>query len=645
MNLWSERIKDREVVEVIGCERVPLNETLNEIVVLFDEYTKRGDYKVEIFDDVFNYYHNRILTNDEFIDGVARIKLGLDTRNHAKEWLLEVVNWFAGNRYNLRDEEIKLGNRLRDWMNIGVSLVIPKELKPKFDEFYKMAKKFDWQVEIRNEMIFKTTLNGKEVYTFILMGDVVNERLDNILDGGGVFDLGKRVVCDDEWFSGWLVRDIDVNKKYNGSVGHVEFEKPGNSGYFSGECFNKKEKYKDKKYGSKIGKSKKSNPTIEKKKEKWAELLSIIFGSKPREDEIDSVDRYMTKLFLRIIFIPDYTNKIHDLSENVSKNIKNLIMELKSGNIFEINKILDDLEYNIYTIDDESLTIKERVYNAVEIIFKVVSNEILRTESIDDKELEIIKKLHELVVLTDKVLRITYNSLNRSLEDINSYRRIIANNNLPDDIIRRLNIINAYIEKIKSDILSMRENEQRVLIICLSKFYNLYLSKDKKEREKLADEIKNLIEYLYFDWYYDFIDNIGEYEFKFIKNIAAMCLLYDYTKELEKDGSKEMFNHVIFKILRNGGFKVKEYDIIETLLNIRENLPKSSKIDVRYFDKELIKIIRGIVRESKKDVFYNNMKRLKEFVEELREMEKKLSEANNITLHDLRKLGFNDMFL
>lgn len=42
MNLWSERIKDREVVEVIGCERVPLNETLNEIVVLFDEYTKEG---------------------------------------------------------------------------------------------------------------------------------------------------------------------------------------------------------------------------------------------------------------------------------------------------------------------------------------------------------------------------------------------------------------------------------------------------------------------------------------------------------------------------------------------------------------------------------------------------------------------------
>ncbi len=106
-----------------------------------------------------------------------------------------------------------------------------------------------------------------------------------------------------------------------------------------------------------------------------------------------------------------------------------------------------------------------------------------------------------------------------------------------------------------------------------------------------------------------------------------------------------MFNYVIFKILRNGGFKVKEYDIIETLLNIRKNLPKSPKIDVRYFDKELIKIIRGIVREPKKDVFYDNLNRLKEFVEELREIEKKLGEANTITLHDLRKLEFNDMFL
>ena len=193
MRLWSERIQEREVFEVIGCERVPLNESLNEIVVLLDEYTKRGDYRAELFDDVFNYYHNRILTNDEFIDGVARIKLGLDTRNHAKEWLLEVVNWFAGNRRDLRDEEIKLGNRLRDWYHIGVSLVIPK---------------------------------------------------------------------------------------YVGSVGHVEFEEPGNSGYFSGECFNKRGKYKKKKYGSKISKSRKFNPSIEKKKEKWAELLNIIFGSK-----------------------------------------------------------------------------------------------------------------------------------------------------------------------------------------------------------------------------------------------------------------------------------------------------------------------------------------------------------------------------
>jgi len=39
-------------------------------------------------------------------------------------------------------------------------------------------------------------------------------------------------------------------------------------------------KYKKKKYGSKISKSRKSNPSIEKKKEKWAELHNIIFGSK-----------------------------------------------------------------------------------------------------------------------------------------------------------------------------------------------------------------------------------------------------------------------------------------------------------------------------------------------------------------------------
>ena len=41
---------------------------------------------------------------------------------------------------------------------------------------------------------------------------------------------------------------------------------------------------------------------LKRKKEKWAELHNIIFGSKPREDEIDSVDRYITKLFVRINF-------------------------------------------------------------------------------------------------------------------------------------------------------------------------------------------------------------------------------------------------------------------------------------------------------------------------------------------------------
>jgi hypothetical protein len=37
MKLWSERIKGREVLEVLGCERVPLTEALNEIIDLSSE--------------------------------------------------------------------------------------------------------------------------------------------------------------------------------------------------------------------------------------------------------------------------------------------------------------------------------------------------------------------------------------------------------------------------------------------------------------------------------------------------------------------------------------------------------------------------------------------------------------------------------
>lgn len=133
--------------------------------------------------------------------------------------------------------------------------------------------------------------------------------------------------------------------------------------------------------------------------------------------------------------------------------------------------------------------------------------------------------MHESVILINKSLKIAYNSINGILRVIESCKRVIGNDNLPEDIIRRLDIINTYIEKICNDILSVRENENEILIITLSKFYNLYLSKDKKEREKLADEIKDLIESLYFDWYYEFIDNIGEYEFNIIKNITAMVFI------------------------------------------------------------------------------------------------------------------------
>ena len=114
MRLWSERIQEREVFEVIGCERVPLTEELNEIVALSIKYTEKELYDFILMNDVCDYYQKDILRIEELIEGSARIKLGLDTRNHAKEWILEVVNWFAGNSYDLRNEEIKLGNRLRD---------------------------------------------------------------------------------------------------------------------------------------------------------------------------------------------------------------------------------------------------------------------------------------------------------------------------------------------------------------------------------------------------------------------------------------------------------------------------------------------------------------------------------------------------
>jgi len=180
--------------------------------------------------------------------------------------------------------------------------------------------------------------------------------------------------------------------------------------------------------------------------------------------------------------------------------------------------------------------------------------------------------------------------------------------------------------------LNIRENEGKILSCVLSKLYNAYVCENKEERERLIIEIKEMIDSLYFDCYNAFVKSVGEYEFKFVKDMASMSLIYDYPKELKKDGKKELFNHIIFKILKNNGFDVKEYDVIETLLNIRENLSLFDSKEVRYFDRELMKIIRGFLQCTKKEEFYNNVMRLKEFVEDLREVERMLDEFNENTL-------------
>ncbi|WP_156769984.1 hypothetical protein [Methanocaldococcus sp. FS406-22] len=514
MKLWSERIKGREVLEVLGCERVPLTEALNEIIALSIEYIEKELYDIELMDDVCDYYQKDILSIDKLIEGSARIKLGLDTRNHAKYWLLEVVNWFAGNRYDLKDDEIRLGNRLRDWMNIGVSLVIPKELKPKFDEFYKMAKEFDWELEIRDNVMFKTTLNCKEVYVVMLMGDVVNERLDSILDGGGVFDLGKRVVCDDEWFSGWLVKDIDVNKKYVGGFGSVVFEEPGNSGYFSGECFNKRKDYKNRR-------------DCDVDDILWlVERILSPNGIKYRNfgNGIDDLVRDVEKII--------------ELVEKLYKTIEKLKNDVKVGDISKINKSLDDLEWNVYKIEDYIDSIKNRRYKP---IFECIINSLADNNKINNDTIKWAENRHLRV---NKNLKIVYDLFIAISEVIEGCKNVVMNKNLPDFIVRRLNIINTFIEKLCNDILSIRENEGKTLGCVLSKLYN------SDNGEKLANEVKEIVDSLYFDCYDAFVNTIGEYEFRFIKNLASMSLIYDYAKELKKDDEKELFNHIIFKILK-----------------------------------------------------------------------------------------------
>ncbi|MFU8654039.1 hypothetical protein [Methanotorris formicicus] len=56
MRWWSERIRDREVIEVLEYEKVPLNETLNEILALSIEYSEKELYDVKLLKDVYDYY-------------------------------------------------------------------------------------------------------------------------------------------------------------------------------------------------------------------------------------------------------------------------------------------------------------------------------------------------------------------------------------------------------------------------------------------------------------------------------------------------------------------------------------------------------------------------------------------------------------
>ncbi|ADC69221.1 hypothetical protein MFS40622_0529 [Methanocaldococcus sp. FS406-22] len=47
-------------------------------------------------------------------------------------------------------------------------------------------------------------------------------------------------------------------------------------------------------------------------------------------------------------------------------------------------------------------------------------------------------------------------------------------------------------------------------------------------------------------------------------------------------------------------------------------------MEVRYFDIELMEIVRGFLECSKKEEFYNNVMMLKEFVENLRDVDMRL---------------------
>jgi hypothetical protein len=597
MSKWIDRINKREIYEIRHCEKVPLIEASSEILELSNEYVEHDLYNIELLDDIYAYYNYKdILKIEELIEGSAKIKLGFDTTKNAKEWLLGVVNWFAGNRWDLKDEDIKLDNRLRGWYQIGVILIIPEKLKPKFDEFYEMAKKFGWIVDIKNDAIYKTTLEGKEVYVVGLTGDVVNERLDNILSGGGVFDLEKRVVCDDEWITGWLVRDINIDNRYAEGIVDAEFQVPGMSGYFSGESLNTRKNYK--KEHDSLGN----------------ELLKMI------DDVLGSKSESYQVLYNRMKDAKDDFKGIIKLIDKIDYNLKKLENAIHEKDISEPNKILDDLENNVYEIEDYIVATKRLNYKPA---FNQIID-ILNDGKLDGEMIKAVKDMHEL---SQNIVKIKELLISIS-EYMGKIKRFANNEDFPNEIIRRLNILNNLIEKTYFNIAIIEDNEIKTMNCALSNLCEVYLQNDNEKKKALLNETKNIIDTLYFDTY-DFLkENFDEYLFKFVMGLASISLTYDYAEELKKEDNEGLFDYAIIKFLENSGFGVKEYSIINILLNIRKNLSLlCGKRHEKYFDKKLMIIIRSLFDSTGKNELYENIGRLQKFVENLILINQILEEA------------------
>jgi hypothetical protein len=221
--------------------------------------------------------------------------------------------------------------------------------------------------------------------------------------------------------------------------------------------------------------------------------------------------------------------RIIELVGKLYKTIEKLKNDVKVGDISKINKSLDDLEWNVYKIEGYTDSIKNRRYKPIfECVVNSLADNKINNDTIKWAENKHLRVYRNFKIVHDLLIAIS--------EVIEGSKNAIINKNLPDVIVRRLNIINAFIEKLCNDILRIRENEGETLGCVLSKLYN------SDNGEKLANEIKEIVDSLYFDCYDAFVNTIGEYEFRFIKNLASMSLIYDYAKELKKDGEKELFN-------------------------------------------------------------------------------------------------------